>query len=77
VSVVKLDMKRARSLDDGRRRLGERAPLAVTVTLFAFAFPDDPRINTDAGVVEKDAPVHFADIDSGDSAGEQRLRRLL
>jgi len=48
---------------DGNHTPTECPPLAVALALVLLPLADDPRIDADAGIVQKNAPVDFTDID--------------
>jgi hypothetical protein len=68
-----MDVQQRIAVQDGNHTPTECPPFAVALALVLLPLADDPRIDADAGIVQKNAPVDFTDIDPkhlpGDDGG--------
>ena len=60
-----------------RAGLRESQPLAAALPLLTVTLLHDARIKADTGIVQKNVPINFADIDPGEVTGKQDLYRPL
>jgi len=57
-----MDVQQRISVQDGNHTPTECLPFAVALALVLLPLADDPRIDADAGIVQKNAPVDFTDM---------------